>query len=428
MSRGFKITRQDGLTERDSNLAPWLKQFAGKKALTVVEQTRARDTQSLVSQINSIMGSKARYATVDDAVNDMKERTGLDTYLNQLKASSKDAIKTAQAVELSDLNLDGQIDDFEVYMRETDFDPSHPYFDLGLKEGEEDLANDLVSDVMAAITVNNFKPDLINCMNFGLGYVIGAKLSKEDGNVQLKKVFEEVKKKVNKTASEAYPGEECTGGSCDAGQDNFDKFLAETKFDQDSESFKTGVEVGEYDLEHNQVGDILAATTSLIKKLPINDYMSFGVGYAFGAKMSLNQAKHELKRVFNYTHFKTKTAQQLDIPGAKANKIPESLAKYPNVVDSIVSFIKNNIKNTNALGASVPGIQYDLLALFGQKYGIEAQDIMNEDVARFINNMIVSEMSMLGPEEHNPNLGFGVGKDFDMSDNNDAFKGLMPAK
>jgi len=446
MSRGFKITRQDGLTERDSNLAPWIQNFAGKnKNLTVVEQTRARDAQSLVSQINNIMGSKSRYATVSDAVNDMRERTGLDTYLNQLTANDKNNVKVAD-LKINDLNQDGTVDDFEVYMRETDFDPNNPYFDVGLQDGEEDLNNDLVGNILAAITVRNFKPDLTNYMNFGLGYVIGAKMSKNDGNVQLKKVYDEakkhnklagdeLKKKVNKTGSEAYPGEECEGGSCDAGQDNFDHYMSKLHVNEASTPFKIGFETGFFDLEHNQVGDILAslnATPNPPLEPGLENGILYGLGYCWGADISTEGGNKEIKRIFNYYHFKNKNKlAQLNVPTTNSNKIPESLAKYHDVADNIVNFIRNNIRNTNALGASVPAIQYDLLAIFGQRYGIETQDIMNEDVARFINNIIVSEMAMVGPEENNPNIGFGVGKNFggdDMSDNNDAFKGLMPAK
>lgn len=441
MSRGFKINRQSDLTERDSNLAPWLKQFAGrqKEPQTIVEKTRLRDSESLVSQINGIMGSKSRYATVSDAVNDMKERTGLDKYLNQLTANDKQTIKTAQAL-LEDLNKDEEIDDFEYYMKETDFDINNSYFELGVSDGEEDAANDMVGDLLSSIRLRNISQHLTNFMNFGLGYVIGAKMSKEDGNSELKKVYEfikgvktaSVKKKVNKLAGESYPGEECEGGSCDAGQDNFNKFMSTFDFNPSGEygdCYRLGHEIGVDDKNNDQAGDILASITALSSPIPQNlkSYISFGLGYCHGADFSNGHGKQELKRIFNYIHFKTKTAQ-LNVPTGPKNQLPESLAKYNNISDDIVNFIRNNIRNTNALGASVPAIQHDLLAVFGVKHGIEAQDVMNDDVAKFINNIIVSEMSMLGPEEHNPNIGMGIGKDMDMSDNNDAFKGLMPAK
>ncbi len=434
MSRGFKITRQDGLNEQNSNLAPWLKNFAGKesKLPTVVEQIRQRDAKSLVNQINSIMGSKSRYATVADAVNDMKERTGLDTYLNQLTANSKENIKIAEA-QTADLNQDGNVDNFEIYMRETDFDPSHTYFEIGLTDGEEDLGSDLVGDVLSAIRLRNFVPDLTNYMNFGLGYVIGAKLSKEEGNKQLKRVYDSIKKKssvasfghkkkVNKTAQEWDDGMDDV--------DPFDYFMSETDFNTASYAYQIGFEDGEIDAGKNQVGDILGSAEGR-HDVPysLKSHIEYGIGYCYGAKMSSRDGKNELKRIYDFYKKNHKMAQ-LDIPTSTAtgNKIPESLSKYPDVVDNIVSFIRNNIRNTNALGASVPAIQHDLLALFGQRYGVEAQDVMNEDVARFINNIIVSELSTVGPETHNPNLGFGVGKDFGDSDNTDAFKGLMPVK
>lgn len=75
----------------------WLKQFENNLAKSAV-QSRQVD-QSLFDQINSIMnGSKSKYTSVADAVEQMKERSGLNQYLknseivenNKKKASSTD--------------------------------------------------------------------------------------------------------------------------------------------------------------------------------------------------------------------------------------------------------------------------------------------------------------------------------------------------
>ena len=84
------VTRQ-----ADENIGEdhWLKQFEKKLAV------QPRNTQqSLFDQINSIMnGSKSKYPSVDAAVEDMKERSGLTAYLQKAKSSfSNDKASTTK--------------------------------------------------------------------------------------------------------------------------------------------------------------------------------------------------------------------------------------------------------------------------------------------------------------------------------------------
>jgi hypothetical protein len=215
MSRGgFKVNRQADVTESEGNLSGWLKEFAKKQdgQGTAVDAARARNAQSFLNQIVSIMGNPPRYATVDDAVKDMRERTGLNTYLEKIKSA----------------------------------------------EASEDS-----------------------------------------------------KKKVNKLAA----------------------------------------------------------------------------------------------------------------------GLPESLAKYTNVAEDIENFVRNNIRNGHSLSATVPQLQHDILAIFGVRNGIEPHDVMNDEVAKYLSDIILSERSLTAPDEHNPNIGYGVGRtDIDDYDNQDAFEGLMPAR
>lgn len=74
----------------------WLKQFEDKLQKTSV-QPRG---DSLYDQISSIMNSKSKYPSVQAAVDDMMQRSGLTSYLKNVKVSEEDTSnkpkKTAQ--------------------------------------------------------------------------------------------------------------------------------------------------------------------------------------------------------------------------------------------------------------------------------------------------------------------------------------------
>lgn len=101
MSRGgLKITPHsednDDIVTRSESLSPMIAQFAKSVApQTAADQARARNAQSLMQQLTSIMTGKQRYATVDDAVKDMQERTGLMVHLENIKSAKKKVNKQA---------------------------------------------------------------------------------------------------------------------------------------------------------------------------------------------------------------------------------------------------------------------------------------------------------------------------------------------
>jgi len=118
-----------------------------------------------------------------------------------------------------------------------------------------------------------------------------------------------------------------------------------------------------------------------------------------------------------------KSAKNTNKVDKKASiQVPESLMKY-DFANDITSYIKNNIKNIGVLGVSIPSLQYDLLSVFPK---LNASDVMNDEVAKFINDCIYSEQSQLSPETNNYNIGKGVG--LDIQDNNDPWANLMPSK
>ena len=108
--------------------------------------------------------------------------------------------------------------------------------------------------------------------------------------------------------------------------------------------------------------------------------------------------------------------------------LPESLAKYKNCAEDIANYIKNTIENLHGMGATIPQMQHDVLHTFSRRHGIVVQDIMNDDVAKYINDCIISAQSSIAPEAHTPHIGAGVGRtEPDDDDDKDAFSILMPA-
>lgn len=81
----------------------WLKQFQKNLEKSAV-QSRNKD-QSLFDQINSIMNKKSKYPSVEAAVQEMKERSGLMDYLKKSSEQDNKSVKTAQVAQKSSLPI-----------------------------------------------------------------------------------------------------------------------------------------------------------------------------------------------------------------------------------------------------------------------------------------------------------------------------------
>lgn len=98
-----KYSRYNSIVSRnsDENVSEdhWLKQFE-KTLQKGAVQSVSKD--SFYDQINAIIGgTKSKYSSVDAAVEDMKERSGLSAYLNKIK-TSEDNIKNKIASDNQD--------------------------------------------------------------------------------------------------------------------------------------------------------------------------------------------------------------------------------------------------------------------------------------------------------------------------------------
>lgn len=309
MSRsGFKINRHADEIEVETNLPSWLKQFANSQAgKTVVDVIRDRNSQSFVQQISSIMtNSKSKYSSVEEAVKDMRERTGLNKYLENIKASNK-----------INLNKQAQFEDSE-----SDNQKANLAYSIGLRDGLEDI-------------------------------------------------------------------------------------------------------------EREQVGDILSNLLSLKTPISVKFWKDYAKGYIISTQMRQNIINEEINKILEYLnkndideksdYIVNKTAQLVS-----DRQLPESLAKYTDIAEDIKTYVKNNINNSHGFGLTVPQLQHDLLSVFGVRYGVESQDIMNNEVAKYLSDCIMDAESSVNYEEHE-SIGDGVGR-IGVGDNNDVWEGLIPAK
>lgn len=101
--------------EAREELSPLIKQFAKSQIQpTAVDVARARNanTHSIVQQVNSIINGKSRYATVDDAVKDMTERTGLTSYLDTIK-SAEESKKKVNKQASEDLQIPSTLSQYD---------------------------------------------------------------------------------------------------------------------------------------------------------------------------------------------------------------------------------------------------------------------------------------------------------------------------
>lgn len=98
MSRGgFKITRSDYYEVDPGDRIDWLDSLAQDLARnetstdpkSAVEVARARNNQSIIDQINSIVGNKPRHSSVEGVVQEMQERTGLKEYIKRMSSTEQ---------------------------------------------------------------------------------------------------------------------------------------------------------------------------------------------------------------------------------------------------------------------------------------------------------------------------------------------------
>jgi peptide deformylase len=92
------IDRAHDDIEQSPALPGWMKEFAKNIEKNSVKSYR--EESSLYDQINSVMNnSKSKHLSVEDAVKDMQERSGLTAYKGKIEAQNLTTQKLAQQIE-----------------------------------------------------------------------------------------------------------------------------------------------------------------------------------------------------------------------------------------------------------------------------------------------------------------------------------------
>lgn len=106
-----KYVRHQSVVSRQSDSAidedHWLKQFQKNLEKGAVQP---RQDRSLFDQINTIMNTKSKYPSVDAAVEDMKERSGLTAYLDKVKHSNETSESTTKTAGDNNQAFDKKVD------------------------------------------------------------------------------------------------------------------------------------------------------------------------------------------------------------------------------------------------------------------------------------------------------------------------------
>jgi hypothetical protein len=108
MSTGFLGISRCNTDEDDeyrayggSNISPWMSSFIQQMVLNNSNQQsqaqQVQQRQSIIGDVNNILTNPQRYASVEDAVMDMRERTGLNSYLQKINSSKKEQLKAITA-------------------------------------------------------------------------------------------------------------------------------------------------------------------------------------------------------------------------------------------------------------------------------------------------------------------------------------------
>jgi hypothetical protein len=88
--------RTQPIVVREGEEPSWINEYVNNLEKSSVESRKTVEQRSLYDQISSIMGSnKPKYSTVEAAVDDMQERSGIKAYWNRIK-DNVNQIKQAQ--------------------------------------------------------------------------------------------------------------------------------------------------------------------------------------------------------------------------------------------------------------------------------------------------------------------------------------------
>jgi hypothetical protein len=100
MTKKYSYRTQPSIS-RTEDEPSWMTEFANNLEKNSVEPREKVEQRSLYDQISSIMGVKSKYPTVEAAVEDMQERSGIKAYWQRVKAKAEQIKQAQDANEVS---------------------------------------------------------------------------------------------------------------------------------------------------------------------------------------------------------------------------------------------------------------------------------------------------------------------------------------
>lgn len=124
-----------------------------------------------------------------------------------------------------------------------------------------------------------------------------------------------------------------------------------------------------------------------------------------------------------------KSAQEHSEDMSKIDRLPESFADLPESTQNDVQNYVKNLIETHHGNIHIPAIQESVIQTFRLK-GVHPKHINDQAFEKYISDCILDQKKKHPSfEEHNSNLGRGVGLDGEIDpENNDFFSSLMPVK
>lgn len=193
---------QSSINRSQDNLSSenyWLNEFQKNLDKTAV-QSRTVDN-SLFDQINSIMNGKSKYPSVSAAVEDMMQRSGLKSYLDNVKKSEKDDtnINTKSASEKPNF-----VKKVLEASHENDWFSVGKYFGIyDKKQGNIKPAYQTIDNIRDWYdsSLKDFSIPKNMWLSYASGYSEGANLSEEDKQKNLQEIQNILKSIQQKNAS-----------------------------------------------------------------------------------------------------------------------------------------------------------------------------------------------------------------------------------
>jgi hypothetical protein len=234
----------------------------------------------LFDQINSIMNNKSKYPSVEAAVLDMKERSGLTAYLDNLNKKSTD---NNQQKTASDEN---NVIDKSIPLLLQKHPAAKTTIENYIRDTKGNLPVPAIIDKIRSIHQNDVSDAQVWDDDNLIRYVSKENLEAKQNNSGNYENYDNL-------------GARDTLGDSELDPENTDAFhsLMPAKANK---YYNQGIKRGQFNLENNHASDIISSIKSLGAIIPPSEYLSYAIGFAKGAKLSDSIKDKEIDKVLLY--------------------------------------------------------------------------------------------------------------------------------